>query len=81
MYVYLSLYIYIYIYTYIYNATCPIRPRLSDVFLRVKEHHDLLNVSLPLKKSCFRQVVLDKWFPLSPVAPLPPLVAKDLVAL
>ena len=34
------------------------------VFRRVKEHHNLLHDSTRLKKTCVRQVVLDKWFPL-----------------
>ena len=48
---------------YLSNATCLIRPRLF-VFRRVKDHHNLSSYSLCLKKSCVRQVVLDKWFPL-----------------
>ena len=33
------------------------------VFRRVKDHQTLLHYSPPLKKTCVRQVVLDKWFP------------------
>ena len=33
------------------------------MFRRVKDHYNLLHYSL-LKKTCFGQVVLDKWFPL-----------------
>ena len=35
------------------------------VFRRVKDHHNLLQYSPPSKKTCVRQVALDKWFPLS----------------
>ena len=40
------------------------------VFRRVKDHHniDLLNCSPLLKKTCVRQVVLDRWFPLNALA-------------
>ena len=32
---------------------------------RVKNHHNLLHHSPSLKKTCVRQVVLGKWFPLN----------------
>ena len=35
------------------------------VFLRVKDHHNLQSYSPLLKKTCVRQVELDKWFPLN----------------
>ena len=35
------------------------------VFPRFKDHHNLLHYSPRLKKTCVRQVLLDKWFPLS----------------
>ena len=38
------------------------RPRLFCVFRRVKDRHNLLHDSQRLKKTCDRQVVLDKWF-------------------
>ena len=48
------------------NATCLIQASLAlCVFRRVKGHHNLLHDSSRLKKTCFRQVVLDKSFPLS----------------
>ena len=40
------------------------------VVRRVKEHHKVLHDSPLLKKTCVRQVVLDKWFPLSTAATL-----------
>ena len=46
------------------NATCLLRPHLSYA-LSAKDHHDLLHSSLLLKRTCVRQVVLDKWFPLN----------------
>ena len=50
---------------YLSNATCLMRPRLfSTVFRRVKDDHNLLHYSPPLKKACVRHVVLDEWFPL-----------------
>ena len=42
------------------QATCLIRPRLFCVFRRVKDHHNSLHYSPRLKKTCVRQVVLDK---------------------
>ena len=38
---------------------------VSCAFLPVKDHHDLPHASPLLKKACVRQVVLDKWFPLT----------------
>ena len=35
------------------------------LFRRVKDRHNSLRYSPLLKKSCVRQVVLDKWFPLT----------------
>ena len=35
------------------------------VFRRVKDRHNLLHDLPLLKEPCVRQVVLDKWFPLS----------------
>ena len=35
------------------------------VFRRVKDHHNLLHSSPLWEKTCVRQVVLDKWFPLT----------------
>ena len=34
------------------------------MFRRIKDHHSLPRYSPLLKKTCVRQVVLDKWFPL-----------------
>ena len=39
-------------------------PFVSCVLRRVEDHHTLLHCSPRLKKTCVRQVVLDKWFPL-----------------
>ena len=39
------------------------------VFRRVKDHHNLLHHSPPLKKACARQVVLDEWFPVNAEEP------------
>ena len=50
------------------NTTCLIRPHLVYalcVFRRVKDHHHLLHDSPLLKNTCLRQVVIDKWFPLT----------------
>ena len=48
------------------NAACLIQASfVLCVFRRVKDHHSLLNHSPLLKKNCVRQVVSDKWFPLS----------------
>ena len=50
---------------YLSNATCLMRPQFAlCVFRRVKDHHNLLHYSPPLKKTCVRQAVLDKRFPL-----------------
>ena len=50
---------------YLSNATCLIQESfLLCVLRRVKDHHMMLQYSLFLKNTCFRQVVLDKWFPL-----------------
>ena len=35
----------------------------------VNDHHNLQNYSPLLKKTCVRQVVLDKWFPLRTLKP------------
>ena len=73
------LYIYIYIYLYVLfrwnlklqwigwhrlsNATCLIRPHLC---FSLCQGSPLFEMYLPcLKQTCVRQVVLDKWFPLS----------------
>ena len=80
MYIYIYISIYIYIYThilvallvlsfgwdYLSNAACLIRPRfvLCAVY-GVKGHHTLPNELRLLKNVCVRQVVLDKWFPLT----------------
>ena len=55
---------------YLSNATCPIQPRLSYlyVFRRFKDHHDVPTYLSLLKKACVRQVVLDKWFHLIPAS-------------
>ena len=47
---------------YLSKAACLMRPHLLCVcvFRRVKDHRNLLHYSPPLKKTCFRQVVLDK---------------------
>ena len=59
-----------YIYIYIYRNRVMTAFHLSNmasfvscVFRRVKDRHDLLHCSPLLKKTCVRQVVLDKWFP------------------
>ena len=58
---------------YLSNATCLlIRPRLFCVFRRVKDHRNLLHCSPCLKKTCVRQVVLDKRFPLKTAWRSPP---------
>ena len=65
-YIYIYVYIYIYIYHYLSNATRLIRPRLFlCVLLRVEfqDDHKLLYSSPFLKKTCVRQVVLDKCVP------------------
>ena len=50
---------------YLSNAACLIRPRLLCAYLRRVEDHDtLLHYFSRLKKTCVRQVVLDKSFPL-----------------
>ena len=47
------------------NATCLIQASfVLCVCFRVKGHRNLLHDSPVLKKTCVRQVVLDKWFPL-----------------
>ena len=45
------------------DAACLKRPRLYCAFRRVKGHRNLRHYSPLSKKSCVRQVVLDKWFP------------------
>ena len=46
---------------YLYKATCLIRASfISCVLRRVKDHHNLQKYSPLLKKTCVRQVVLDK---------------------
>ena len=63
----LSLYIYIYtqLYYVIHDVAYPMYTYDDLVFpgRRVKDHHDSLRSSPLSKKSCVRQVVLDKWFP------------------
>ena len=49
---------------YLSNATCLIRPHFCCIFCHVKDHRNSLHRSLLSKKSCVRQGVLDKWFPL-----------------
>ena len=51
---------------YLSNATCLIRPQLFSLCIvySVRDHHNLLHDSPRLKKTCTRQVVLDKCFPL-----------------
>ena len=50
---------------YLSNATCPIRPHLFyALFIVARITIFMLDYSPLLKKTCFRQVVLDKWFPL-----------------
>ena len=39
-------------------------------FRRVEDHHDLQGVSTLLKNTCVRQVVLDKWLPLTSGPPI-----------
>ena len=53
---------------YLSNATCPIRPHLFYVFRHVKDHLTLPKYSSLLKNACVRQVMLDKWFPLTACA-------------
>ena len=49
--------------TYLSNTTCLIRPCLFYVCLcSVKDHRSLPNYSPLSKKTCVRQVVIDKWF-------------------
>ena len=63
IYIHMCIYIYIYIYMscraigwhYLSNATCLIRPRLFYACFVVKDHHDLLCYSPPLKNTCVRQ--------------------------
>ena len=50
---------------YLSNATCLIRRHLFCVFRSAKDHHNLLHDSQLFKKTCVRQVVLDRWFPLN----------------
>ena len=53
---------------YLANATCLTRPHslyAVCVFRRVKDHHNLLDNAPFVKKSCVRQVVLDKASPLN----------------
>ena len=49
---------------YLSNAACRRLCHVCCVFRRVKDH-DLLKYYPLLKKTCVRQVVLDKWFPLA----------------
>ena len=50
------------------GATCLTRPRSFDVFVcRVNDHHKLIHYLPRLKKTCGRQVVLDKWFSMSDI--------------
>ena len=96
MYVYIYIYIYIYIYNMLRRAATRLgRHHLSHaacltqasfvwcVAYSVKDHHHHLpNYSRLVKKSCVRQVVLDKWFPLSDVTrcgltPSPPIKSLD----
>ena len=53
------------------NATCLIRSHLFyALFNSVKDHHTLLHNHSPLlKKTCVRQVVLDKWLPTKSAQP------------
>ena len=47
------------------NATCLIQASfVLRALRRVKDHHTVLHDSPLLKKTCVRQTVLDKWFPL-----------------
>ena len=46
------------------DATCLLRPRLFYAFRGVKDHRVVLHDSPLLKKTCVRQAVVDKWFPL-----------------
>ena len=66
----LYIHIYIYIYNYLSKATCLMRPSLVARALPSVEdhHHHLLQCSPRLKKTCVRQVVLDKGFPLTVVS-------------
>ena len=53
---------------YLSNATCPMWPCLFYALFtvsRILDHHKSLHYSPLLKKPSVRQVVLDKWFPLS----------------
>ena len=50
---------------YLSSPTCLICRLVCFVFFRrVKHHHSSLHDSPLWKNACFRQVVLDKWFPL-----------------
>ena len=50
------------------NATCLVQALfVVCVVHNVRDHHNLLHSSQLLGKTCFRQAVLDKWFPLDPV--------------
>ena len=63
----MHMYVYIYIYIYTYpNATCLIRPHLSCVIFVASGIvvTCYITYSPRLKKTCVRQVVLDKWLPL-----------------
>ena len=75
IYIYIYIYIYVYthnihyIYIYIYIVALLVQRYLSNtasfvlcVFPRGKDRHNLLHDSAPLKKSCVRQVGLDKCF-------------------
>ena len=56
---------------YLSNATCLMQPRcLLCAVYTVKDHCDLPYCSPLLKKTCVRQVVLDKWFPLDTLSTL-----------
>ena len=50
---------------YLSNATCLMQASIGlCVLRRVKDHHNSPSYSPILKKTCVRQAVLNKWFPL-----------------
>ena len=55
---------------YLSNAACLMPATfVLCVLCRVKDHHKLLHVLPPSKKTCVRQVALNKWFPLTEARP------------
>ena len=52
---------------YLSNTARLIRPRLFRALRRVRDHDNLPKYSPRLQNTCVRQVMLDKWLPLSPL--------------